>query len=281
MRISVAGGKGGTGKTLVAVCLTEYLAGYNTFLLDADVEEPDAGLFFYSGPEQCNEVHCLVSKINLDRCNFCDDCAKGCQFNGLVIMPGKVLLFPELCHSCMSCYWLCSQVAISRQNYTVGNISEAPLSNVCTLVTGRLKVGEARTVPVIRAVKAKKRVADWEIIDCPPGTGCSIIEAIKGTDYCLLVTEPTPLGRHDLALALEVTRLMQVPAGIVVNRWQGEDGGIDLLANENGIAILARIPYDMKLAQIYSRGQNPYRELPWLNQLMAQIVAGVKGELSC
>jgi len=281
MRIAVAGGKGGTGKTLLAVCLTEYLSGNNTFLLDADVEEPDAGLFFYSGPEQCNEVQCLVPKINPEKCNFCGYCAEVCQFNALAIMPGEMLFFPELCHSCLACYFLCPQVAISHQNYSVGEIGEALLLNGCTLLTGRLKVGETRAVPVIHAVKAKKRVVDWEIIDCPPGTSCSLIEAIKGTDYCLLVTEPTPFGRHDLALALEANRLMQVPAGIVINRWQGKDAGIDLLANENSIPILARIPYDMKLAQLYARGENPQLALPWLTQLMAEIVAGIKGEVSC
>lgn len=277
MRIAVAGGKGGTGKTLVAVCLTEYLAGKNTFLLDADVEEPDAGLFFNSTPEQLNNVFCPVPEINLDKCTFCSYCAEVCQFNALVVMPGQVLFFPELCHSCLSCYFLCPQSCISRGQHLLGETERAILSNGSTLLTGRLKIGEPRAIPVIDAVKKENPGAEWEIIDCPPGTSCSLMAAIKDTDFCLLVTEATPFGLHDLTLALEATRLLKVPTGIIINRWHGRDEGIDRLARENNIPLLARIPYNLELAQLYAQGENPQRALPWLEELMAEIVAGIKG----
>ncbi len=276
MRIAVAGGKGGTGKTLLATCLTEYLAGPNTFLLDADVEEPDAALFFHSTPEQLNNVYCPVPEIDLDRCTFCTLCAQVCQFNALVVIPEEVLFFPELCHSCLACYYLCPQACISQSRYLLGETAQALLSNGSSLLTGRLKVGAPRAVPLINALKKENPNADWEIVDCPPGTSCSLMAAIKDTDFCLLVTEPTPFGRHDLSLALQAARLMKVPAGIVINRWQGKDCGIERVAKENAVPLLARIPYNLELAQFYAQGKNPQRALPWLGDLMAEIVAGIK-----
>ncbi|MEN6327814.1 MAG: ATP-binding protein [Syntrophomonas sp.] len=276
MRIAVAGGKGGTGKTLLAVCLTEYLAGPKTFLLDADVEEPDAGLFFDAAPEQLHQVYGPVPEINLEKCTFCTLCAKVCQFNALVVMPGEVLFFPELCHSCLACYYLCPQACISQGRHLLGETARTLLANGSTLLTGRLKIGTPRAVPLINEVKQVNPEAEWEIIDCPPGTSCSLMAAIKDTDYCLLVTEPTPFGRHDLELALQATRLMKVPAGIVINRWQGKDAGIERLAKDNDVPLLARIPYNLELAQLYAQGDNPQRALPWLNDLMAEIVAGMK-----
>lgn len=281
MRIAVAGGKGGTGKTLLAVCLTEYLAGPTTFLLDADVEEPDAALFFHSTPEQLNNVYCPVPEIDLDRCNYCSLCAQVCQFNALVVMPGEVLFFPELCHSCLACYYLCPQTCISRGRHLIGETARALLANSSTLLTGRLKVGAPRAVPLINEVKKENPGAVWEIIDCSPGTSCSLMTAIKDSDYCLLVTEATPFGRHDLELALQAARLMKVPAGIIINRWQGKDAGIERLAKENAVPVLARIPNNLELAQLYAQGENPQRALPWLNDLMAEIVAGIKEAKPC
>ncbi|MEN6348955.1 MAG: 4Fe-4S binding protein [Syntrophomonas sp.] len=277
MRIAVAGGKGGTGKTLVAVCLTEYLASKNTYLLDADVEEPDAALFFHSTPEQLNDVNCTVPEIDFNKCTYCGYCSQICQFNALVVMPGEVLFFPELCHSCLACYYLCPQACISRSQHLVGKNTETLLSNGSILLAGRLRIGEPRAVPVINAVKKQNPGAEWEIIDCPPGTSCSLMAAIKDTDFCLLVTEPTPFGRHDLALALEAARLMKVPAGIIINRWQGKDSGIDHLATKKGIPVMARIPYNLELAQLYAQGENPQRALPWVNDLMEEIVEAIKG----
>jgi MinD superfamily P-loop ATPase len=280
MQIAVASGKGGTGKTLLATSLIKVLADYNTVLIDADVEEPNAGLVLKQQVIETTGVHRLVPKIDPQACNFCGKCAQICRFNALVVVLDKVLVFNELCHSCGACAYLCPQDAIKEIDHPIGVIEEAHLPGYGTLLTGRLTVGEAQSPPLIKATKNKKTEAKLRIIDCPPGTTCAMIEAIRGSDYCLLVTEPTPFGLHDLELSLEAVRLLGIPGGLVINRWQGEEEELAALSSRTGFPILARIPFNSKLAQSYMQGRDPLEAMPSLSNTLTDIMSQIKEALS-
>ncbi|HWP95685.1 MAG TPA: 4Fe-4S binding protein [Syntrophomonadaceae bacterium] len=279
MRIAVAGGKGGTGKTLFAVCLAEYLASPQTVLMDVDVEEPDAVLFFLKTPGFKEIVYRPVPLVNEEKCSHCGYCAGICQFNALVILPEEIMFFPELCHSCRACYYLCPCGAITMGLHPLGEIEEALLANGARIISGCLRIGEPRSPGLIAAVKEREKQASWAIIDCPPGTACPMMEAIRGCDYCLLITEPTPFGAHDLKLSLEAAKLLGIPAGVVINRWRGNDRGIDQVANYAGVPILSRLPLMPELAASYSRGENPLLTFPDLRGLMGEIISQIRGEM--
>ena len=280
MRLAIAGGKGGTGKTMIAASLVEYLGNNEVALFDVDVEEPDA--HFFLGHEILDKKNHfrLVPRIDANKCNYCGLCARICAFNALAVLPGEVLLFPELCHSCSACLHLCPSRAISEEEHHTGEIEEALLFGGGKMVSGFLDVGEPRATTLINAVKQYAQGINWNIIDCPPGSSCPVIEAIRYCDYCLLVTEPTPFGLHDLELVLEACRMLDIPAGIVINRWQGSDGNIDHAAARNGVPVLTRIPFMPELARAYSRGKNPLHAAPCLYKSMEEIIRGVKEALA-
>lgn len=280
MQIAVASGKGGTGKTLLASCLMRVLANRYPVLIDADVEEPNAGLVLKQQIFKTTVVNRLVPEINPKRCNYCGQCAKICMFNALVVWSDRVLVFPELCHSCGACISLCPQAAIQESNHPIGIIEEAGFPNNGTIVTGRMKIGEAQSPPVIKACKRKKSKAELRIIDCPPGTTCAMIEAVKASDYCLLVTEPTPFGLHDLALSLEALEMLNIPGGLVINRWQGEDKDIALLARRTGFPILTRIPFSPVLAKAYMQGIDPLAAMPALWNILTDLMTRIEEELT-
>ena len=280
MQIAVASGKGGTGKTLLATCLTKVLTNQQLVLFDADVEEPNAALAFSKPVRKTTTVTRLVPKIDPDKCTFCGICGDVCQFNALVALQDRVLVFNELCHSCGACAYFCPLTAINESDHPIGVIEETELSgNVC-LITGRLEVGEAQSPPLIKAVKDKSPQTAIRIIDCPPGTTCAMIEAIKGSDFCLLVTEPTPFGMHDLELSLEAVKMLGIPGGLIINRWQGEDNELAVLSQKSGFPILARIPFSLELAQAYMQGQEPLQTMPELRDIITDIYHRVEETLS-
>ncbi len=276
MKIAVASGKGGTGKTMVAVSLAEIL-GQGAILADLDVEEPNAGLYFIKSLEERQYVNRMVPVIEYTKCTFCGICSEICAFNAMVVMPGEVMVFPELCHSCASCYYICPQLAIKEGRHHIGSIEEHLLACGTRLVAGCLVVGEAQSPPLIKAVKKAAYVKECEhiIVDCPPGTGCGTLEAIRGADYCLLVTEPTPFGGHDLRLALDAVELLGIPAGIIINRWRGSDAGIENLSAQYRVPVLARIPFSRALASAYAEGKHPFQAMPE----MSDILEGMLDEL--
>lgn len=276
MQIAVASGKGGTGKTLISTTLMKVLNDERVVLIDADVEEPNAGLVFNQSPLTTSVVHRLVPTIDPDYCTLCGDCAAICNFNALVVIPDQVLVFNELCHSCGACVALCPQSAIRETKHPLGVIEDTLVPGCGTLSTGRLNVGEALSPPLIKACKQKAPGAPTRIIDCPPGTTCAMIEAIKGSDYCLLVTEPTPLGRHDLELSLEALQLLNIPGGLVINRWQGNDQYLSDLSRRTGFPILARIPFSPELARSYMRGAETLEAMPELRCIMTDIIRQIK-----
>jgi len=215
MILSVASGKGGTGKTSVAVNLA--LSICNAQLLDCDVEEPNAHIYLH--PERVDEkpVCSLIPCVDKEACNLCGRCAEVCQYHAIFAGREKVLVFPELCHSCGGCSIVCPEKAITEEEHKVGTLKSGLASGV-ELVYGELELGEPMAVPVIREVKKRISNARDVIIDSPPGTSCTVVESTKGSDFCLLVTEPTPFGLHDLEIMVQVLSGMKIPLGVVVNR---------------------------------------------------------------
>jgi MinD superfamily P-loop ATPase len=220
LKISIASGKGGTGKTLVATSMAVSLAppkiGRIT-VADCDVEEPNAYLFF---PKRTllerKECHVPVPVIDEKTCTHCGKCADICAYHALAVLPETVLLFPQLCHGCGACTMVCPEKAVSETSRCVGEIFRARSGGV-EIIWGELALGEARTTPLIKAVKDRAE-GEMIIVDCPPGTSCSMVEAVRGTDFCLLVTEPTPFGLYDLDIALKVLENMNVPRAVLVNK---------------------------------------------------------------
>jgi MinD superfamily P-loop ATPase len=251
MIVSVASGKGGTGKTFVAVNMA--LSVGNVQLLDCDVEEPNAHLFLHPKMRKLEPVTSLVPLINEELCDHCGECSKFCQYNAFFTSPQKVLGFPELCHSCGGCAMVCPRNAISWKQNRIGVLNFGSLRDLA-LVYGELEVGEPMAVPVIKAVKKQMRKGKNVILDSPPGASCPFVETVRGSDFCVLVTEPTPFGLHDLKIAVQVLRSMAVPLGVVVNRAGLGDRKVYDYCRTEGIRVMMEIPYQRKIAELYSRG---------------------------
>jgi len=268
MIISVASGKGGTGKTTIAVNLALALAKdkeKNVQFLDCDVEEPNAHLFLEPVITNSESVEIPVPKINDKKCNYCGKCAEVCVFNAIAVTKNKVLVFPGLCHGCGACMLFCPKKAITEEGNEVGILEEGKAGPI-NFTHGRLNIGEPMAPPIIRKIKKKieKNYSDNRdnnitnnhitLIDAPPGTSCPVIESIKGSDYTILVTEPTPFGLHDLILAVEVLKKLEVPYGVVLNKCDIGDHKVEKYCKKNNIPILLSIPLDKEIAVAYSNG---------------------------
>jgi len=257
--ISVASGKGGTGKTTIAVNLA--LSLNNVQLLDCDVEEPDCHIFIKPVFTLKSTVFIPIPEVDQNKCDGCGRCKEVCAYNAIAIANKKVLIFPELCHGCGSCTYFCPHDAIKEINKEIG-IIEIGEKNEIQLVHGKLNIGMMMAPPVIRAVKKYINRKKTIIIDAPPGTSCPVITAIKDTDFVILVTEPTPFGLNDLLLAVEVVRKLEIPFGVIINRSDlGNKKTDEYCAGEN-IPVLMRIPFDKKIAEIYSKGDLIVKALP-------------------
>jgi len=262
MIIAVASGKGGTGKTTIAVGLALSLK--NVEFLDCDVEEPNAHIFLKPEITHTEWVNLPVPKVNEDRCTYCGRCAEICAYNAIAVVKEKVLLFSELCHGCGGCSLLCPEEAIEEVGRPIGVLEKGKASSI-SFIDGKLNLGEAMAVPLVRAVKRAsletypnndKAILNNQvtIIDVPPGTSCPVIESVKGSDFCLLVTEPTPFGLNDLVLAVETLRKLKIPFGVVINRADVGDKKVDEYCKDEKIPILMRIPMDRDIAMAYSKG---------------------------
>jgi len=260
MIISIASGKGGTGKTTVATNLAVSL-GSDVQLLDCDVEEPNAHLFIYPVIELSKKVYTPVPQIDEEKCNFCKKCAQICRFKAIAVIKETVLTFSELCHSCGGCMEVCPENAITETGRELGVI-EIGHRNSLTFAHGRLRVGEAMSPPLIREVRSHTRSDQLTIIDAPPGTSCPVIAAMKGTDFVLMVTEPTPFGLHDLKLAVEAVKLLGIPSGLVINRSDIGNDSVRTYAKMENLPILMEIPFDRRIAEVYSRGKLVVEEMP-------------------
>ena len=256
MKIAVASGKGGTGKTTVATNMA-YLGsctGRNVAYVDCDVEEPNGHIFFKPAFDVTMPVGTLVPKVDGSKCIHCGACGEICQYSAIVSAGQAVLVFDELCHGCGGCSFVCPVGAISEVLHETGRAQIGSAGSIA-FVHGLLDVGQAMSPPVIKAVKAAAPMSDITIIDSPPGTSCPVIESVRGCDFLLLVTEPTPFGLNDLKLAVEMARAMKLPFGVVINRADIGDRATHLYCSDNGIEILSEIPDDRSIAEAYSRGE--------------------------
>ncbi len=251
MIVAVASGKGGTGKTCVAVNLAVSLGSVQ--LLDCDVEEPNSNLLLHLKQKKVEFVYVKIPKIDEAKCTHCGSCVKVCQYNVILALKQQILLFPELCHSCGGCMLFCPQDAITEEKHPIGSLNFCK-ANDLELVYGELEIGKPMPVPIIKAAKQQINHSKNVIIDSPPGTSCSFVETVRGSDFCVLVTEPTPFGLHDLQIAVEVLRKIHVPFGVVVNRAGVGDRKVYDYCTKEGIPLLLEMPYDRRIAEFYSRG---------------------------
>lgn len=254
MIIAVASGKGGTGKTTVASSLALVAAEKERVIyLDCDVEEPNGHLMLKPAWQRSETVQVSEPVINREKCTFCGRCAEVCAFNALVVLPGEVLVFNHLCHSCGGCWHFCPEEAISPGWRAIGRVEEGKSGEI-DFVNGRLNIGEAISPPLIQAVKERARSGVLNIVDAPPGTSCPVIRAVEGADFCLLVTEPTPFGLHDLELACEMATQLRVPCGVIVNRSDGNDDPVREFCSSRNLPLLLQLPHDRSVAAAYARG---------------------------
>lgn len=252
MIISIASGKGGTGKTTIATSLAVAVDA-DVQLLDCDVEEPNAHLFINPVFDRTETVTVPVPVVDDSKCSLCGKCAEICQFKAIITVADTVLTFPELCHSCGGCWEVCPENAIKKSDRTLGDIKIGH-RNGLEFIYGRLRVGEAMAPPLIEAVRSYTHPDKLTLIDAPPGTSCPVIAAMRGADFILLVTEPTPFGLHDLKLAVGAVNILGIPSGLVINRSDIGTDEVKKFADENGIPILMEIPFDRQVAEKYSEG---------------------------
>lgn len=252
MIVSVASGKGGTGKTTVATSLACAVSG-PAQLLDCDVEEPNAHIFLRPEIEKREAVHTMVPEVDPNRCSGCRKCIDICRFNAITLVGKKVLTFPELCHGCGGCVVVCPEQAITEGGRELG-IIETGYRGTLNFGHGVLRVGEAMAPPLIREVRTRAEENGLTVIDAPPGTSCPVIAAMRGVDFVLLVTEPTPFGLHDLQLAVEAVRMLGIPCGLVINRADLGDNRVREYAWRGNIPILMEIPFSKEVAKMYSQG---------------------------
>ncbi|OQX64128.1 MAG: (4Fe-4S)-binding protein [Desulfococcus sp. 4484_241] len=254
MVISVASGKGGTGKTTVATNLAVALGPY-VRLLDCDVEEPNAHLFLKPSIESVESLMTFVPAVSEEKCTYCRKCAEICRFKAIAVLGKTVITFPELCHSCYGCQEVCPEGAVYESSRKIGVVEKGRGLGDVEFVHGRLQVGEAMSPPLIKKVRSFEDHDGVTIIDAPPGTSCPVIAAVKGVDFVVMVTEPTPFGLHDLKLGVGAVRLLGLPCGLVINRSDIGNKDVKKYAKDEGIPVLMEIPFDRRIAETYSRGR--------------------------
>ncbi|HBK59815.1 MAG TPA: (4Fe-4S)-binding protein [Firmicutes bacterium] len=276
MIVSVASGKGGTGKTTIAVNLALALEGTMPVdFLDCDVEEPNAHLFLHPVLETSERVTLPVPSVDESKCTGCGTCAEVCAFHAILSLGGRVITFPELCHGCGGCARFCPEGAISEVPREIGVVETgwaagpAGQARGIRFVQGRVNIGTALAPPVVKAVRSKAGLGAGKdggivIIDSPPGTSCPVVASVKGSDYCLLVTEPTPFGLNDLALAVDMVREVGVPFGVVINRAGLGDDKVAAYCRQESIPVLLEIPFNRRYAACYARGGQLVSDFPEL-----------------
>ncbi|NLB74824.1 MAG: P-loop NTPase [Firmicutes bacterium] len=279
MQIAVASGKGGTGKTTIATNLALSLAPEGPLqFLDCDVEEPNAHLFLHPTLGEEEAVNMPVPVVDEGKCTACGRCAEVCAFNAIAVLAGHVLTFSELCHGCGGCVRLCPEKALEEEAKEIGIIQRGNRGNIA-FVHGKLKIGSALAPPIVEAVREQARRDGLVIIDASPGTSCPVVAAVKDVDYCLLVTEPTPFGLHDLDLAVQMLAKLGLPAGVILNRAGEGDEMIEEYCREKGLPLHLKIPFDRRYAALYARGSSLVQEYPHWRGAFRDLMEDIEGRV--
>ncbi|MDD4873816.1 MAG: ATP-binding protein [Dehalococcoidales bacterium] len=276
MIISIASGKGGTGKTLIATSLALSLKDkYEVTLVDCDVEEPNDHIFIRPQITGTDPVEMRIPVVSEQKCTFCGECARICAYKAIAVFGKHVLTFPQLCHGCGACSYLCPEIAIIEETRKIG-VVEWGNSDGIKFVQGILNVGEAMAPPVIHKVKEYAKNSDIIIRDAPPGTSCPVVETVRDSDFCLLLTEPTPFGLNDLILAVETVRELDIPYAVIINRTGIGDAGVEDYCREEKILVLLTIPLDTEIARLYSRGVALVDGMPHWKSRFLQLYSDIK-----
>lgn len=262
MKIAIASGKGGTGKTTLATNLAAYLSEKQEIILaDLDVEEPNSGLFIRVERQHEQTMYKMIPGWEEDKCTFCGLCQEVCNFNAVLNMGKLILVYPELCHSCYACSELCPEDALPMKKQRMGVLRHFSKGKI-NFVESKLDIGQEQAVPLIAQtldyVDKQSEKDSLEILDSPPGTSCPVIEATKDADIVILVTEPTPFGLHDLKLAVETMEKLGKEFVVVLNRYGTGNAGVEEYCKETNIRIIAMIPDDRQVAELYARGELVY-----------------------
>jgi MinD superfamily P-loop ATPase len=285
IKIAIASGKGGTGKTTVAVSLALCASGH-VILLDCDVEEPNCHIFLRPVIEERLPVSLAAPVINQERCDYCGKCKEICRFNAIAVFGKTIMTFPELCHSCGGCFLVCPQKAIAEGRREIGVVEKGRAGDIA-FISGTLKIGEAMAPPLVKAVKAQGEAYEkagekssgkdtrFVIIDAPPGTSCPVITAVRGAGHTILVTEPTPFGLNDLKLAAGVLKRLGQPFGVIINRSDIGDSQVDAWCLAQDIPIYMKIPFDRRIAEGYSRGEPLVTALPEVRPAFDELLTGL------
>lgn len=260
MKIAIASGKGGTGKTTIATAFAQALSKVkkSVSLLDCDVEAPNSHIFIQPELDQFEDVNMLIPSVDAEACTGCGKCAEVCQFHAIVVIGGQTLVFPEMCHGCGSCTLICPEKAITEIPNRLGILEGGLSQEGIRFGHGILDIGEPMAVPVISKLKKWQDLMDAEVvlIDSPPGASCPVVESLRGADYIILVTEPTPFGLHDLRQAYKVTQELEIPAGVIINRAGIGDTGVEQYCEEMGLQILMQIPLEREIGRGIAQGKS-------------------------
>ncbi len=275
MKIAIASGKGGTGKTTLATNLASYFAEKNNVvLIDLDVEEPNSGLFIKGKLIKKEDKFKMFPKWDEDKCTLCGICQKSCNFHAIIQIKEQIIVFPELCHSCYACSELCPTSALPMFQKKMGELKHFQKGKI-DFIESRLNIGEEQAVPLISQTKEyiDKNFSDnvIKLYDSPPGTSCPVIEATKDSDFVILVTEPTPFGLHDLKLAVETVKILKKEFGVVINRYGIGNNDVTEYCNKEKIPVIAKIPNNRKIAELYSHGKLIYNEIPKVKNELEKI----------
>lgn len=278
MKIAIASGKGGTGKTTMALALAS-VAGTNTLLVDCDVEAPNCHLFGKKEGER-EAVFISMPVFEKSLCTGCKACSKMCQFNAIAVLGKSVLLFPELCHGCGGCVRVCPTGALTEIPRKIGEAGVTKYEDF-VLIDGCLTIGQALSPPLIRSVK--NRIDDYKagtaIIDSPPGTSCPMVVSVRGADFVLLVTEPTPFGLHDLTLAVNTLKELDLPCGVIINRADSGNDQVKEFCKKENIPVMLEIPNRRDVAEAYSRGETLLQAAPELRPKFKELLKEVENRV--